>query len=99
MEFPSSSFLVFGCGNSCLLQVNGNGNMWCYICVSNVKVVDEPSSCFGVFDDLWQRQAQWGALVEVFEKWVCCDGKDKRLIVRRAKYLFFGSESYGMWMQ
>jgi hypothetical protein len=32
-------FLVFGCGISCLLQVNGNGNMWCYVCVSNVTVV------------------------------------------------------------
>jgi hypothetical protein len=45
-------FKVFGCRISCLLQVNGNGNIWCYICVSNVKVVDEPSSCFGAFDDL-----------------------------------------------
>jgi hypothetical protein len=33
--------------------------------------------------------------VEVFEKWVC-DGENKRLIVRRAKYLFFGLESSGM---
>jgi hypothetical protein len=36
--------------------------------------------------------------VEVFEKWVC-DGKDKGLNVQRAKYLFFGLESCGMWMQ
>ncbi len=61
-------------------------------------MVDEPSSCFGAFDDLCLWQAWWGALVEVFEKWVC-DGKDKGLNVQRAKYLFFGLESCGMWMQ
>jgi hypothetical protein len=36
--------------------------------------------------------------VEVFEKWAC-DAEHKGLIVQRAKYLFFGFESSGMWMQ
>ncbi len=52
-------------------------NMWCCICVSNVKVMNEPSFCFKVLDDLWQWQAWWGALVENFNKWVG-DGNNKR---------------------
>jgi hypothetical protein len=54
-------------------------NMWCFVCVSNIKVVDKLSFCFGDFDDLWQWWVWWVVLVENFKEWVG-NGENERLI-------------------
>jgi hypothetical protein len=54
-------------------------NMWCFVCASNVKVVDKLSFCFGAFEYLWQWWVWWVFLVEIFKEWVD-NGENKRLI-------------------
>jgi hypothetical protein len=56
-------------------------NMWCCVCVSNVKVMDKLNFCFGAFGDFWRWRVWWGALVEIFKEWVG-NGENKRLIIQ-----------------